>query len=233
MSELELQLIALGRNVELPPEPDLARAVLERLEGRRPFPWRAVAVAFAIVALAIAAAFAVPPARSAILRFFHLGGETVQRVETLPPAVERAQAGGLGTPLSRGDAERRVGFRLVLPPFKGDGPARVYVLGDTLATVVLHAYGHSVLLSEFRNAQPEYLEKLVLRPVEPLRVNGARGLWVTGVHTLSYLDRRLGFRERPVLIQGNVLLWLRGPLTLRLEGRLTKQQALSLARRVG
>jgi hypothetical protein len=233
MSELELQLVALGRGLELPDEPDLALAVLERLEGRRPFPWRAVAVAFAFVVLAIGAAFAVPPARSAILRFFHLGGESVRRVETLPRAVERSQAGGLGTPLSRAEAERRVGFRLVLPPIEGDGPARVYVLGDTLATVVLHAYGHSVLLSEFRNSHPEFLEKLVVKPVEPVRVDGARGLWVTGVHTLSYFNRRFGFRERPVRIHGNVLLWTRGPLTLRLEGRLAKEQALALARRVG
>ena len=28
-------------------------------------------------------------------------------------------------------------------------------------------------------------------------------------HTLTYLGRDLGFRERTVLIHGNVLLWLR------------------------
>jgi hypothetical protein len=233
MSELELQLTALGRELDFPREPDLAPAVRERLEGRRPFPWRAVAVAFAVVVLAVGAAFAVPPARSAILRFFHLGGESVQRVQTLPSAVERSQAGGLGSPLSRSEAERRVGFRLVLPPLEGDGPRRVYLLGDTLATVVLHAYGHPVLLSEFQSSHPEFLQKLVVEPVEPVRVNGARGLWVKGVHTLSYFNARLGFRERPVKIHGNVLLWVRGPLTLRLEGRLTKEQALALARRVG
>ena len=233
MSELELQLVALGRGLELPAERDLAPAVLERLEGRRPFPWRAVAAGFAVVVLAIGAAFAVPPARSAILRFFHLGGETVRRVETLPPAVERSQAGGLGTPLSRAEAEQRVGFRLVLPPIEGDGPKRVYVLGGTLATVVLHAYGHPVLLSEFPNSRREFLEKLVQGPVEEVRVDGARGLWVEGVHTLSYFDRRLGYRESPVLIRGNVLIWISGSLTLRLEGRLTKEQALALARRIG
>ncbi len=233
MSELELQLVALGRGLALPAEPDLARAVLERLQGRRPFPWRAVAAGFAVVALAIGAAFAVPPARSAILRFFHLGGVSVQRVETLPRSVERSQAGGLGTPLSRAKAERRVGFRLVLPPIEGGGPARVYVLGDTLATVVLHAYGHPVLLSEFPSSREELLGKLVVQPFEPTRVGKAQGVWVEGVHTLSYFDRRLGFRERPVRIRGNVLLWVRGPLTLRLEGRLTKEQALALAHRVG
>jgi hypothetical protein len=233
MTELELQLVSLGRELEVPAEPDLAPGVLERLEGRRPFPWRPVALAFAIVVAALAAAFAVPQARTAILRFFHLGGEKVERVQTLPSAVERSQTGGLGTPLSRAEAERRVGFRLVLPPLEGGEPKRVYVLEDTLATVVLRDDGRPVLLSEFRSSHPEFLEKLVQRPVEPVRVDGARGLWVTGIHTLSYLDPRLGFRERPVLIHGNVLLWVRGPLTLRIEGKLTKQQALALAHRVG
>ena len=68
-------------------------------------------------------------ARSAILRFFHLRGATVERVGKLPPAVERSQAGGLGKPLSRAEAEQRVGFGLALPPVEGGGPARVYVLG--------------------------------------------------------------------------------------------------------
>jgi hypothetical protein len=89
-----------------------------------------------------------------------------------------------------------------------------------------------VLLSEFPSSHSDFLEKLVLRPVEPVRVDGHRGIWVTGVHTLSYIDPQLGFRESPVLIHGNVLLWVRGPLTLRIEGRLTKAQALALARRV-
>src|SRR5438105_1683734 len=45
MSALELRLRALGQALELPPEPDLAPRVLERLEGRRrPFPWRRGAV---------------------------------------------------------------------------------------------------------------------------------------------------------------------------------------------
>ena len=33
-------------------------------------------------------------------------------------------------------------------------------------------------------------------------------------------------------IPGNVLLWVRGPVTLRLEGKLTKAQALELAQRL-
>jgi hypothetical protein len=46
------------------------------------------------------------------------------------------------------------------------------------------------------------------------------------------MDRETGYQSRPILIRGNVLLWLRGGLTLRLEGRLSKAQALELARRI-
>jgi hypothetical protein len=35
-----------------------------------------------------------------------------------------------------------------------------------------------------------------------------------------------------VLIRGNVLLWVHGPLTLRLEGKFTKAQALEIARSI-
>jgi hypothetical protein len=237
MSALELRLRALGQSLELPSEPDLAPRVLERLEGgRRPFPWRrGLMLAFALLALAVGAAFAVPQARTAILRFFHLGGATVIRVETLPPAVERPRAGGLGRPLSLPAAERQVGFRLLLPPFRGGEPGRVYVLGESLATLIVRAHGRTVLLSEFPSLGAQGLKKLALgkTAIEPVQVDGNDGLWLEGgTHTLTYFDRSLGFREQAVLIHGNVLLWVRGGLTLRLEGKLSKAQAIALALRV-
>ena len=233
---LELRLRALGHELELPPEPDLAPRVLEQLEGRRPFQWRrGVALALALVALAIGAAFAVPQARTAILDFFHLGGATVERVETLPHAVERSQAGGFGTPLSRADAERILGFRLALPPFHGAGPRRVYVIGDSVGTVFVRWKDHRVALSEFTSFGTQGLKKLAVNAtvIDPVDVNGRAGLWITGApHTLTYFERDTGFQQRTVLIRGNVLLWLHGSLTLRLEGHLTQAQAIDLARRI-
>jgi hypothetical protein len=233
MSTLEQRLHELGRELAFPPEPDLAPRVLARTRGR-PFPWRATALAFAVLAVAVATAFAVPPARSAILRFLHLGGATVELVDTLPPAAERARAGGLGRPLPPAEAERRVGFDLLLPPLDPD-PERAYVIGDSVATVVLRSYGKTVLLSEFDSHGEDALKKLAVDKtvIEPTRVNGAPGLWLEGgPHALTWIDRETGYHERPVLVRGNVLLWLHGGLTLRLEGRLSKAQALEIARSI-
>ena len=230
MSSLERQLQQLGQQLEYPPEPDAAPAVLARLD-RRPLPWRPVAVALAVLAVAVGATFAVPQARTAILKWFHLRGVTVERVGTLPPALEASQAGGLGRPLSREEAERAVGFQLALPP--GTEPRRVYVLDGALASVVLRAEGHALLLSEYRPVDFGLLKKSAgaKSVIEPVLVNGEQGLWLEGgPHTLTYFNRRGEFRQRTVMIRGNVLLWTDGQLTLRLEGRLTKAAALRVGR---
>jgi hypothetical protein len=232
---LEQRLQALGHELAYPPEPDLAPAVLARLD-KRPFPWRrAAAVAFAALAIGIGAALAVPQARSALLRWFHLRGVTVEQVETLPQAVERSEAKGLGRPVSRKEAERELGVRLALPPVAGGEPERVYVLAGAFATVIIDDHGDSLLLSEFRATRFDLLKKLVgsKSVIEPVTVNGERGLWLEGPpHTLTYVDRFGEPREKAVRIHGNVLLWTHGELTLRLEGKIPKARALRLARRI-
>jgi hypothetical protein len=234
VSALEQRLVELGRELEFPPEPDLASRARARARGK-PFPWRAAALAFAVVALAIAVAFAVPPARSAILRFFHLGGASVELVDTLPQARERSQARGLGRPLPLSQAEARVGFDLLLPPLDRE-PGRAYVIGDSVATVLLRSHGRTVLLSEFPSSGgEESLKKLALNAtvIASVEIRGRPGLWLEGVpHVLTWIDRDTGYHERPILVRGNVLLWVRGDLTLRLEGRLSKAQALELARSI-
>jgi hypothetical protein len=226
MSDLEQRLHALGRDLAFPPEPDLA-ARTRRVA--RPFPWRWVALAAATVALT--AAFAVPSSRTSILRFFHIQGATVERVETLPPAQERSSAGGLGRRVSLEQAQRRLGFRLLLPPLAAKPP--VHLLEGALATVILRVGGTPVLLSEFHAQSSELLKKSVggKTVVEPVRLDGQPGLWVEGPpHTLTYFTEYGSFRERTVKITGNVLLWTHGGVTLRLEGRLSRAEALRLAR---
>ena len=230
MNELELRLEELGRELAFPPAPDLVPAVLERTY-RKPLAWGRVSVAVALAVVALAAAFSVPQARTAILDFFHLGGATVVRVDTLPQATERSQAAGLGLPDTLREAERRTSLQLLLPP--GERPTRAYLLGDALVTVIFAAYGKPVRLSEFGSFGSGSLQKLVAQEanVETTRVNGAEALWIEGPHAFEYFGRN-GFHQAPVRERGNVLLWLHGDLSLRLEGPLTKAQALELARRI-
>jgi hypothetical protein len=202
----------------------------------RPFARRRLALALALALLALAVAFAVPPARTAILRFLHLGNVTVERVETLPPAEERPLLAGLGRSLPRAEAERRAGFRMLLPPLKGPPPERLNVLGRLLATTFTAPFddGHErVLLVEMAGDEGLVLGKKVLEPgtrTDSVTVGGADALWIEGApHVLMYLDRNGQVREATKRYAGNVLIWQRGPLTLRLEGDLTRAQALEIA----
>src|SRR5256885_4020144 len=132
MTELGGALVALGGEL-FPPEPNLVPGVRTRL-GRRRFALKpALAIALAVLAVGVGIAMAVPQARGAILRFFHIGSVTVERVETLPPAQQRPLATGLGPALSRQAAESRSELTIVLPPnFHG---TRFYAQPGMIATL--------------------------------------------------------------------------------------------------
>lgn len=113
MAELERDLRALAALVELPERdlwPGIEARLATRLRRRR---LRATLVALVAVAVAVGIAFAVPPARSAILRLLGLEGVTIVRVEKLPPVAREPAA--IGVPLSLAEAERRLGLRALLP----------------------------------------------------------------------------------------------------------------------
>src|ERR671935_168238 len=105
MAELERELRALAGALDLPEAPDLAGAVRARLAAPlRRGVWRPLAVALAVAVVAVGIAFAVPPARSAILRFLGLESVTVIRVEKLPPASSGSAVEGTKTTLARAAA---------------------------------------------------------------------------------------------------------------------------------
>jgi hypothetical protein len=241
MAELERELRLLS--VDWPPEPDLTRAVWRRLaeEPRRVFPWRrTLAVAFAVLVVSIAAVFAVPSARTAILRWFGLTHVRVVRVDRLPP-TRKMSAADLGTQTKLADAARRAGFApLVLhnrPDFvffaqtEGGGSRVTLVYGDVAKP--------RLVLSEFRGiGVTKFVQKLAVpgTQVERLQVGGDPGLWISGApHAVYYAEPGNPddvYISEP-LLAGNTLVWERGgELTLRLEGDLSKDEALALAKSV-
>jgi hypothetical protein len=222
MAELDRELRALGAWLELPPAPELGGRVRARLgTPPRRSSWRVVAVALAVLAVALGAAFAVPDSRSAILRFLGLKGVTVIQVEKLPPAGAGPVAFGERTTLER--AERELGFHALVPRL--GRPDRVYV--DSADGYLILLYGAPRLrlrLSEFRT-EGSIVQKLTKfgQGVRPQTVNGGPGIWVPGPHVVIELSRQ-------PRLAGSTLLWEQAGLTLRLEGRLTRPQALEIAR---
>src|SRR5919197_5281378 len=177
MPELERDLREVGRLLAFPPEPELVPAVRARLAQaprQRFFARRRVLVlALAVLVIALGAAFAVPSARTAILRFFHIGGETIERVETLPNAPRRSPIAGLAGPMSAEDATKRAGFNPILPPKHGG----IYAEDGVLATyirpriVLTEARGELGMSKKFASPQTR---------IEPVRVNDHDGMWLSG-----------------------------------------------------
>jgi hypothetical protein len=228
MPELERDLREVGRLIAFPREPNLVPDVVGRLterpERRRRRP---LVLALAVLVVALAAAFAVPPARTAILRFFHIGGETVERVKVLPPAGHGSPVAGLAGPMRLSRARALAGFQPLLPRRHG----RFYAADSILAAYL----PGGIVLSEFRGDLG--LSKKVASPgtqIEPVIVKGADGLWIHGAdHVIFYFDSQAIGRSRVVRLAGNVLVWAHGSVTMRLEGPLSKAEALRIARSVG
>jgi hypothetical protein len=174
----------------------------------------------------------VPDARSAILRFFHIGAATVEQVETLPPAQQRPLVAGLGPALVREDAEMAAGLRIRLP--RGVRPPVRYYARPGLIATLLHVEGTPVLLAEIRDDQTVFAKKAVEKQttVEPVRI-GDFGLWLEGPqHVLMWRFNSPLVHVVETRLAGNVLIWVRNGVTYRLEGALDKSQMLALARKI-
>ena len=209
---LERELRALP--IEWPAAPQL-RLVLARRRRR----WPLVA---AIALAAVAAAFAVPQSRGAILRFFHIGADKIQFVDTLPPAQQRSLDAGLGAPTSLAEARALVPT-LLLPPV--GSPLALQLSGHVVSTVFLNR-GKPVLLSEL-GGDGSFLKKLVggQTNADWVRVRDAYGVWLAGKPHIFFFPRE------PARLAGNTLVWQGNDTTYRLEAPgLRKQEALDLAR---
>jgi len=221
MTELDRELRALAALAEFPAERDLWPSVHARL-GERPRRSRLKvdAVALAATVAAIGIAFAVPSARSAILRFFGLEHVSIVRVDSLPRG-----SGGLavhGTPTTLHGAFSRLGFEPLLPDI--DPPSAVYLDRSLQAVLLLYGKPARVRLEETRSG---IFGKVLFagQDVEGVTVNGGRGIWVVGRHVFN------DFFGQP-RISGSALIWEQGAIGLRLNGPLTRAQALRIVRSV-
>jgi hypothetical protein len=246
MSELELALVDLGRQIDVPPTPDLAPRVRARLaEGpaRRSWVGRprglAIALAAALV-VAVGALLAVPGTRAAILEFFHLRGVTIQRVDELPTVSLQRGFNDLflGEQVTLDEARQRADFDVLVPEALGD-PDAIYFQDNPPGGMVSFVYGTPeeprALFTEFPATVREVIFKKVAAgtDIAPVTVDGRQGFFLSGdPHEFGYFDRQGQFHEEIVRLAGNTLLWERGPLTLRLEADINREEALEIARSV-
>jgi len=240
MPDLELALVRLGRELAYPETPELASSVRARLAAGRPsrgrLSRRALVVAFAGLAVVAAAALAVPQSRAAILEFFGLRGVAIERVEELPEVNPQAPL-ILGDEVSLEEAASRAGFALLVPEELGE-PDVVYFASVPAGGMVSFVYGDPddprALFTQFRGSVEEvaFMKKAVAdTEVRDVFVGASRGFWLSGdPHVFRFIDANGQFTEENVRLAGNVLLWERGGVTLRLEADVSLAEALEIAR---
>jgi len=215
--DLEHELRAL--ELAWPETPELRLELAPRVRRRRP-----LLVAVALLLAALAAALAVPQSRGSILRFLHLGGVTIERVDRLPEAQERPLGADLGSVVTPARAREALHHALLLPPLE---PPPLLHVEEDVVSLVFADRGRPVLLSELNVGSDAAILKKVVggsTSVVSLRVEGGPGFWIAGSEHVFF------FPDAPPRLAGNVLLWQAHGLTLRLEGRgLTLVHAVELA----
>ena len=216
MTELERALVALGNELDVPATPDVWHGIEQRLQRRRWLRPAVFALAAGVAALGIA--LAVPPARSAILKFFHIGSVTVERVDTLPPAQQAPFATGLGPARAQPTLKVPAGAH-----------ATAYYRGPGMAAATLRYRGKQILYARLTGDQMAFAKKFAgaATHFEEVRL-GEFALFLSGApHVLMWDSGNVQTR-----LAGNTLIWLSNGVTYRLEGELDKSHMLALARKI-
>lgn len=250
--ELEQQLSRLGVELEWPPTPNLAPAVRRRVAASR-HPWYESrwALAAAAAVLAVAALTAYPPSREAIAGWINLHTffRTVPHLQTpspLPPGPLGRRL-GLGQQSTLPQARAALKWPLLLPASLGQ-PDEVYVQPPAEAPKdgeVTLAYaarpgipaagetGVGVLITEARGSiNQEFFGKMIGpgTTIEPVTVAGSPGFWFSGApHVVVFVDRAGEVRYETLRLATNTLLINKGGTVVRIEGSLTRAQALEIA----
>jgi hypothetical protein len=239
------ELRALSPRLDVPPAAEQAATVRQRLEAQqrpqaRPQPvarwrapilyprWRAaVIVALAVVALAVA----IPQSRAVVAHVLRLDGVELGQGPGPSPAPHPSLPGEQR--LSLGRARQRVTFPILVPAKLGRPAAVTVSDGGRVATLIYAGtpYG-PVRLDEFDgHLDPVYFEKFVhAGNVSEVRLNGTKGLWVTGPQEVVYVrSDGMTVQASARLTTGSTLIWGTPRVVLRLEGGFSKAAALAVA----
>ncbi len=255
-AELERRLRLLGADIDWPATPDLARQVGARVSiraaARRPWFQSRWALAATGVVLALAALTAYTPTREAIAGWINLH-TIITRVNALPtpsprPSGPLGERLGLGQPTTLEDAQKSVTWKILVPASLGR-PDEVYVQlpadgGPPYGEVTLvyksrpgiptsGQTGVAVLITEANGKVDTNFFGKMLGPgttLEDVTINGHQGYWIAGApHIFFFIDADGNFRDETLRLATDTLLIDDGGAVVRIEGDLTKAQALDIA----
>jgi hypothetical protein len=194
---------------DLPAAPDLSATVLAALDDRPRRcrrPGRASVAALAAI-VGIAAMLVLP----ALRRRSEIHSVASASAAPLTP-LAGAERFPLGRRIPLYRARHAAGFTALMPPTPGGAYLGRDVPGGRVSVIA-----GRMLITEFRGAVFPYILTLIGPGTHAKLtwVNGRPGVYGSSVHA-----------QQP----GDVLTWLQGPLTVRIEGAGTLEQALALAR---
>jgi hypothetical protein len=252
IAELERSLDLLSEGIDWPATPALAGRITSRIATPTPAPrawfqsrW---ALAAAVVLLAIAALTAYAPSRDAIASWINLH-TSITRLNHLStpspqPSGPLGKRLGLGEPTTLAAAQGKVAWKILAPGSVGQ-PDEVYFQPDAPSGEVNLVYksrpglktsgqtGVAVLITEVSGkVDTNYFGKMLGQgtTIEDVTVNGHQGWWISGApHDVFFADANGNFRSETLRLASNTLLIGEGGIVVRIEGDLTKAQALEIA----
>jgi hypothetical protein len=241
VDDLTRELRELVDWLETPPPPDITAAVRERLTAPPPRRlawwrrrWRRL-LSGLLVAVILAA---LPPSRAALADAFEgllrfAGVEFAAPAPSpapLPPSPS-ALPGQRAVTLEQ--ARGQVRFPVLLPAELGQ-PQQVLVADPDSAGMhrvlsLLYRDG-TIRLDAFDGRFDPYFVKQVSGPgMQWLVFQGGTAIWVAAPHPLIYVDRDGATHTETARLAGSTLIWEAGDLSYRLEGDLTRDEALKIA----
>ena len=142
------------------------------------------------------------------------------------PDVRTRRPLDLGVHTSLATARKSVHYHVLTSKLLGK-PKDVRLRFDQVAFV----YGdHKLVVLQ---SEGTFFTKEVgpLTNVDRFRLNGADATWISGPrHVFGYVAGPGGDHRSELYLVGNALIWQRGPLTLRLEGKVSRAEAVRIAR---
>ncbi|MDQ4055739.1 MAG: hypothetical protein M3237_24025 [Actinomycetota bacterium] len=247
-TELNRELRELAHQIETPaPSAQLTTAVLERVAAER-FPERSVTRialgrvgdwlrmrwrwAIGLLMALVCSGLVVSPVGAEVAEWFGFHGVIISTDPSEPtgsPEVPRAEGG-----MTLDQAAAVVDFRPRVPGRLG-APDDVSVSADRrLASMSWEAAtpGAGLIRLDQFDAQLSPMFRKLAGRTRPVRVGAHEGLWFPGPHEVVVLDERGGDEPVAPRLAARTLIWAEGARTFRLEGDLTRAQAVLIAESV-